>query len=152
MSSHTIKVFTVYHLDGTVHLQYIDHNSDKPTEDGPGHPISLKPGEKVRWKNMSGAPITVDDFKPSSPFKSGETSLPKKPPKALTEYGTIKNALPNPDGSYPSYKYTVTVQGVLPDDPDVIIDLGSGGGHKPAAKAAAKQQPKPKPKPKGKKK
>ena len=146
-SKHTIRVFVVHYPVGTVHLEYHDHNEDHPTEDSPGQPITLLPGEQVRWKSTSGAPILVH-FKNGSPFDSKVTDLPKKPPSDVTEYETVKKDVPDPGGNNPDYKYTVTVQGVPPDDPDVIIDLTGVGAEKPKPKPKPKPKAKPKSKPK----
>jgi len=146
---HTIKVFTVFNPDGSVHLAYIHHNEDHPTEDAPGQPVTFPPGEQVMWRSMSGAPILIH-FKTGSPFVSGVVDLPAKPPKPVTESQTVKNDVPDPAGNNPVYRYTVTVQGVPPDDPDVIIDLSGGGGAKPKPKPKPKPKAKPKSKPKKK--
>jgi len=149
ISKHTIRVFVVFNPDGSAHLAYIHHNEDHPTEDSPGQPVTFLPGEQVRWKSMSGAPISIH-FKTGSPFVSGVVDLPtpKNPPRSVTEYETVKQDVPGPGGNNPDYKYTVTVQGVPPDDPDVIIDLSGGGGAKPSPKPKPKTKPKPKAKPK----
>ena len=155
MPNHTIKVFTVFLPDGTVHLEYIHHQESHPTEDSPGQPLTLPPGEQVRWKSMSGAPIAVH-FDTGSPFVSGVTDLPINPPKAMTEWQTVKVDVPTGTGGDPDYKYSVTVDGVPPDDPDLIIDLSGGGGaakggrgvkrppikkrHKPASKYDTKKK------------
>jgi hypothetical protein len=109
---------------------------------------------------MSGAPIMVH-FDTGSPFDSAVTDLPIHPPRAMTEWQTVKLDVPTGTGDNPDYKYTVTVLGVPPDDPDLVIDLstggpgaggkagggakgGSGGGTK---KPSPKHKPKTKPKP-----
>jgi len=126
MASHTIKVFTVFFPDGTVRLQYIHHNGDHPTEDEPGTPLSLKVGERIRWKSMNNAPIVVRFD--ASPFVSGDLNLPTNHPQNTTVFETVADVEPAEDGTDPNFKYTVTIKGLVEDDPDLAVDLGSGGG------------------------
>jgi hypothetical protein len=125
MSKHTIKVFTVFLPDGTVELQYIHHNEDHPSEDSPGTPLFLAPGETVRWKSMSNTQIAVhfDD----SPFTSGDLDVPGNKPQTATVWETIGSLPPDANGDNPDFKYSVTVSGVPTDDPDIVIDLSGGG-------------------------
>jgi hypothetical protein len=147
MPNHTIKVFTVFLKDGTVTLQYIHHQEDHPTEDSPGQPVAIIPGDQVRWKSMNGAPIRID-FGASSPFVSGLTVLPPNPPKPMTKFETVAVVPPAGDGSDPDFKYTVTVNGIPADDPDFVVDLSGGG---PKIKKPKKVKGKPSPKHKSKK-
>jgi len=126
MPNHTIKVFTVFFPDGTVQLQYLHHQEDHPTEDEPGTPLSLRPGERIRWKSMNNARIAVEFD--SSPFTSHDTDLPTNHARNTTVYETVDTVPPADDGSDPDFKYTVRVFGVPADDPDLVVDLGSGGG------------------------
>jgi hypothetical protein len=146
MSNHTIKVFAVFLPDATVHLQYIHHQEDHPTEDAPGHPVSIVPGDKIRWKSMSGAPITVT-YK-ASPFISGDLNLPTNKAQNTTIWETVAEVPPAGDGSDPDFKYSVTIAGVPLDDPDLIVDLSGGG---PKIKKPKKVKGKPSPKHKSKK-
>jgi len=146
MANHTIKVFTVFFPDTTVHLQYIHHDGDHPTEDSPGTPLLLKVGERIRWKSMNNAPITVHfDV---SPFESGDLDIPTNVPQNTTVFETVANVPPAADGSDPDYKYTVTVAGVPVDDPDLVVDLGSGsgapgGGTRPRPRVIRHRRPRP---------
>src|SRR5262249_19233426 len=124
-------VFTVFFPDGTVRLQYIHHDGDHPTEDSPGTPLALQVGERIRWKSMNNAPISVHFD--ASPFDSGDTDIPTNHPKNTTVFETVANVPPMGDGSDPNFKYSVTVMGVPEDDPDLVVDLGSGGPGVPHA-------------------
>lgn len=134
MVKHTIKVFTVFLPDGTVNLQYIHHNEGHPTEDSPGHPLTILSGDKVRWKSMNNAQIKVHFSR--SPFVSGDKNLPTNGPKTATVWETVDDVSPAPDGSNPDFKYSVTISGVPTDDPDLVVDLSGGGGAPHAAKEA----------------
>lgn len=141
--NYTIKVFTVFDPPPatTAHLEYICHNDDDLNDVSPGRRVPFKPNVKVRWQCMSQVSMAID-FNNGSPFVSKKTHLVAAAPDFVTAKETIKQDVPTSTGANPGYKYTVTVQGVPPDDPDVIIDLSGGGGAKP--------KPKPKPKPKAK--
>ena len=119
--AHTVKIFIVDDA-----LEYIHHDADHPNDDNPGKHLELLPGDRVRWKSTDGnITIHFDD----SPFESGTTDLPDPtlPPRDHTGYEIIRSdAKPDKNGNDPAFKYTATVGGVT-DDPEIIIDLGTGG-------------------------
>ena len=135
--SHEIRIFVV-----NGELQYIHHDTGNPNSDDPGNPLQLPPGEVVKWKCRDGD-FTIDFA--TSPFTSGDTHIAGAQGKLEPKKGeTLID--PGPLPAFPDFKYTVTVVGLPPDDPDIIIDNSGGGGRakktakkKATAKAKAKK-------------
>ena len=119
---HKIKVFIV---DGA--FQYIHHDSTV-AEDEPGKHLVQPVGERVNWKNHDNI-NSMEILFPAgkSPFVSLTEQFMAGPKQTTGTAEPLRQAPPGPGGTNPVFKYKVTV-GALVEDPDIVIDLGSGGG------------------------
>lgn len=127
--SHIIKT---YIEDGLI--TKIDYDTGRPSRPAPGKHVKQPPHEKLRWENCADTGTLTIKFD-DSPFESGRTELAALPGKRTTLEELIE-ADPDPiTGDNPVFPYTITL-GAITVDPDIIIDLGTGGGARPHKKAA----------------